>query len=131
MENNMQTQTIKEFLLEGEKEESFLISDISKHGCSGGTISELIYYDDTVKFHDNHQEEIWDELNNQADDYGYSVLEFIDLLNGGKAVSSMTTLKNLLSWWICEIVAHKIEYEREGDHQNKKNGTTENFSIKI
>ena len=45
-----------------EKEESFLISDVAKHGCSGGTISELIYYDDTVKFHDKHEEEIREAL---------------------------------------------------------------------
>ena len=37
------TQTIREFLLKGEKEKSFLISDIAKHGCGGGTVGELIY----------------------------------------------------------------------------------------
>ena len=51
-EDKMNKETIREFLLRGEKEERFLISDVAEHGCSGGTISELIYYDDTVKFHD-------------------------------------------------------------------------------
>ncbi len=53
-EDKMNKETIREFLLRGEKEERFLISDVAKHGCSGGTINQLIYYDDTVKFHDEH-----------------------------------------------------------------------------
>ena len=42
----MKNETVEEYLLKGEKEERFLISDIATHGCSGGTISELIYYED-------------------------------------------------------------------------------------
>ena len=48
--------TIKEYLLKGEKEKGFLISDVANHGCSGGTISELIYYNDINKFYDKHHE---------------------------------------------------------------------------
>ena len=110
-------ETIREFLLRGEKEESFLISDVAKHGCSSGIISGLIYYDDTVKFHDEHEEEIWDEVDNQANEYGYSSLEYIDLLKGGKKVSSITGLKNLLSWWVCEVIAQRIMDEREQDKE--------------
>ena len=40
---------IKEWLLEGEKDERFLISDIAKHGCSGG-VGGLIYYDEVKEF---------------------------------------------------------------------------------
>ena len=108
-------ETIREFLLRGEKEERFLISDVANHGCSGGTISELIYYDDTVKFHDKHEDEIWDEVDTQAFDFGYSSLEVIDLLKGGKEVKSITGLKNLLSWWACEVIAQRITDERELD----------------
>ena len=111
----MNKETIREFLLRGEKEERFLISDVASHGCSGGTISELICYDDTVKFHDKHEAEIWDEVDTQACEYGYSSLEYIDLLKGGKRVSSITDLKNLLSWWVCEVIAQRIMDEREYD----------------
>ena len=52
---------IKEWLLKQEQEDIFIIKDISKHGCSGG-FAGLIYYRDTVKFHDEHEEEIWDLL---------------------------------------------------------------------
>ena len=102
------TQTIREFLLKGEKEELFLISDVAKHGCGGGTISELIYYDDTAKFHDKHEDEIWDELITMSEDFGNSPLELIASFNGGEEVSSMTSLKNLLSWWVCETIARRI-----------------------
>ena len=36
----MTNETVEKFLLKGEKEERFLISDVATHGCSGGTISE-------------------------------------------------------------------------------------------
>ena len=51
-------ETVTEFLLRGEKEERFMITDVATHGCSGGTISELIYYEDTVKFYNEHEYEI-------------------------------------------------------------------------
>jgi hypothetical protein len=50
--------SIKECLAEYEKQDIGLISDIAKHGCSGG-VSGIIYYDETTAFHDQHEEEIW------------------------------------------------------------------------
>ena len=44
------TSTIKEWLTEGEKEERFLISDIAKHGCSGGIGGLRILKNDLVWF---------------------------------------------------------------------------------
>ena len=108
-------ETIREFLLRGEKEERFLISDVATHGCSGGTISELIYYDDTVKFYDKHEAEIWDELNNTAEDLGETIPFMISNFRGCKNVDSAETFKNLLSWWVCEVIAQRIINEREDD----------------
>ena len=107
------TETIREFLLRGEKEESFLISDVAKHGCSGGIISGLIYYDDTVKFHDEHQDEIWDELSNMAEDLNQSIPFMISNFRGCKNIDNAKTFKNLLAWWICEKIAQRISNERE------------------
>jgi len=109
------TQTIREFLLKGEKEKDFLISDVAKHGCGGGTISELIYYDDTAKFHDKHEAEIWDELNESVQEQGGTHLNYISCLKGGDQVDDLSTLKNLLSWWVCEITAQRIMDEKEQD----------------
>ena len=107
--------TITTDLFKGQKEERFLISDIATHGCSGGTISELIYHEDTAKFYDKYEDEIWDELITMSEDFGNSPLELIASFNGGVEVSSMTSLKNLLSWWVCESIAQRIIDERELD----------------
>jgi len=108
-------ETIREFLLRGEKEKRFLISDVATHGCSGGTISELIYYDDTVKFYNKHEAEIWDELNSTAEDLGQTIPFMISNFRGCKNVDSVETFKNLLSWWVCEVIAQRIMDEREDD----------------
>jgi hypothetical protein len=50
--------SIKDWLAQGEKDESFLISDIAKHGCSGG-VPGLTYYNETAAFYDDHEDEVW------------------------------------------------------------------------
>jgi hypothetical protein len=61
--------TINSWLLQGEKEERFLISDIAKHGCAGG-VSGLTYYNETSAFYDDHETEIWTILSDEADAAG-------------------------------------------------------------
>jgi hypothetical protein len=106
-------ETIRAFLLRGEKEERFLISDIAQYGCSNGSISELIYYEDTVKFYEKHEEEIWDDLNTVAEDLGETIPFMISNWNGCKNITDATTFKNALAWWACENTAYSIETERE------------------
>ena len=109
----MTKQTVEEYLLEGEKLERFLITDVATHGCSGGTISDLIYYEDTVKFYNDHEDEICHELNNMAEDLGQTIPFMISNFRGCKDIWSATTFKNLLAWWICEHIAQRISDERE------------------
>ena len=113
--------TVEKFLLKGENEGRFLISDVATHGCSGGTISDLIYYEDTVKFYDDHQEEIWEELRNMSENMGFSIPFILSDFKGAKNVDSDHTFKNLLAWWICEHVAQRISDERE-DGSRKMDG---------
>ena len=109
------TETIKEFLLRGEKEELFLISDISKHGCGGGIISELIYYNDINKFYDKHHEQIWEELE--------EIGGLKELLEGTRKggmnapPSSDAHFKCLLTWVAVENVACRILNERIADNK--------------
>ena len=105
--------SIQKFLLAGEKAEQFTIEDIVKHGCSGGIIPSLIYYRDTEKFHDEHEDWIWNQLYQHANDQGVSIVNYISQLNGQKDVGSMTQLKNLLAWWAAEVGAQYILNERE------------------
>ena len=44
------------------------IKNTAERGCSGGTISELIYYADTSAFYEKYQDEIWRRLNDMAQD---------------------------------------------------------------
>ena len=103
-------ETIKEFLLRGEKEESFLINDVAHHGCGGGTISALIYYWAINKFYDKHYEEIWDEVN-----------ELGGLINLGFTEKTQPTcdshFKCVLTWLAVESVACHIINERIADNK--------------
>ena len=99
--------SIKEWLEATQDKDT--ISDVTWHGCSGGTISELIYYVDTSAFYDKYKEEIWDRLSNMADDMGCeSILHLITTFNGAKEVGSPLQLKNLLAWWAAEDVCREI-----------------------
>ena len=105
---------IKDWLLKEEKEEVFLISDISKHGCSGG-FGGIIYYKETVRFHDEHEEEIWDWLHEYAQQEGLKLVDKItQIFKQVKTdAGSLTQLKNQLVWWAVEVRAHEICNERE------------------
>ena len=102
------TQTIREYLLKGEKESDFLISDVAKHGCGGGTVGELIYYEEIDFFYDKHHEEIWEEL-----DQSGGLKDLINRTNRNTEPSSDAHFKCLLTWVAVEGVACKILNERE------------------
>ena len=90
-------------------QEKSTIKDTAAHGCSGGTISELIYYADTSAFYEKYKEEIWQRLSDMADDLGCdSILHLIVTFNGSKEVGSHLQLKNLLAWWAAEEVCRGI-----------------------
>ena len=90
-------------------QERSTIKDTAEHGCSGGTISELIYYADTSAFYKKYQDEIWRRLNDMAQDMDCeSMLHLIATFNGGSNVGSPLQLKNLLAWWAAEEVCRGI-----------------------
>ena len=99
--------SILDWLLE--TQEKSTIEDVVQHGCSGGTISELIYYADTSAFYEKYKEEIWRRLSDMADDLGEpSILHLIVTFNGSKEVGSELQLHNLLAWWAAEDVCRGI-----------------------
>ena len=72
------------------------ISDIIQHGCINGTVSSLIYYNDTVRFFNNYRGEILNMVKNSEDvcwiDHTkYSVQE-----------------KNSLTWFAYENTVYRI-----------------------
>ena len=94
------------------------IRNTAEHGCSGGTISELIYYADTSAFYEKYQDEIWRRLGDMADDLGEpSILHLIVTFNGAKEVGSHLQLQNLLAWWAAEDVCREICAEKDEEER--------------
>ena len=99
-------------------QERSTIEDVTRHGCSGGTISELIYYADTEAFYEKYKEEIWQRLSDMADDLGEpSILHLIVTFNGSKEVGSDLQLRNLLAWWAAEEVCRGICADWDDDER--------------
>ena len=94
--------TIKEWLKKGEQDELFLISDIAKHGCSGG-VPGLTYYVDTTAFYNDHEADVWKQVRHAADAAGESIFF---LLN--KDIRGSTTFKNSMVWLAVEICAQEL-----------------------
>jgi hypothetical protein len=113
----MTQETIKDWVLNEVKEGSINLEEVVKHGCVSGCVSSLIYYEDTAKFHDKFEEQIWEMLYDEHEDFGFnSIPEYIDSFNGSKDVGSLMQFKNLLAWYAVENVANQILNEEE----NKK-----------
>jgi hypothetical protein len=98
--------SIKECLAEYEKQELGLISDIAKHGCAGG-VPGLTYYSETASFYDEHEDEIWTILSDEADAAG--IANGLMLHNICKQPTSMRVLKNDLVWFAVQVAAQHLE----------------------
>ena len=86
------------------------IKDIASFGCINGTCAELIYYDDTVKFYDRFEDEIWDLLVATSESHGFeSVFDFFGSFpKDFKDVFSDKTFKNTLVWFAVDEVCLQI-----------------------
>ena len=100
---------IKEWLYQQEAADALLIKDVAEHGCSGG-VGGLIYYRETVQFHDDHEEEIWDLLYDHARDEGLKLMDLVARI--AKDAGSITQLQNQLVWYAVEVRAQEILAER-------------------
>jgi hypothetical protein len=78
-------------------------------GCASG----LVTYDETIKFHDEHEEEIWDMLYDDAEGQGLTIFALVKGFNGQKDVGSMSQFKNLLTWYAVERVCLEIVNEED------------------
>ena len=95
--------TITDYLKKKDKED---IKDIANHGCSGG-VSGLIYYHETSDFYDEHRTEIWEMLEDSADQEGVTLMEKVYALT--KDEESYRTFKNRLVWWAVEVRAQEMQ----------------------
>lgn len=100
-------QTIREWIESNYEREE--IEAIARHGCITGCAAGLIYYKDTVKFHDDFEDEIWDLLESERENQGYkSIIGMIADFNNLDEVGSMDQFKNMLTWYAVEMKCHEI-----------------------
>lgn len=110
----MTKETIKDWVLNEVKDGSINLKEVVEHGCVNGCVSSLIYYEDTAKFHDKFEEQIWEMLYEEHEEFGFkSIPEYIASFNGSKNVGSLEQFKNLLAWYSVENVARQILDEQE------------------
>lgn len=86
-----------------------LLEDIATHGCSGGTVSELIYTEDCLGFYDEFESQIWGIMSQCIEDYGITLGHFLDSLE----IGCFEDIKVKLSWFSVEYCAKKLLDERE------------------
>jgi hypothetical protein len=112
----MGTIDIKQWLVLEEKKEVLLIKDIAEHGCEGG-VTGLIYYWETTKFHDEHEDEIWSIVSRFAVDSGQTIMQYIAVV--AKDAGDLKQLKNNLVWLAVESVAQDLDEERQAPAAGK------------
>ena len=76
------------------------VEDITTYGCVSGTVPALIYYSDTEAFFDRHAEEIFELIEDAAEE-GIIDKKQIELS------------KNNLAWTAFELIAWEIRDELE------------------
>jgi hypothetical protein len=85
------------------------LEDLMHGGCQSGFVSELCYYNQTTAFYDKYEDEIWELLEDMADQMGeHNALALIGTFNGAKNVGSAAQFKNLLAWAAFEETARNI-----------------------
>ena len=102
----------KEWFEENLSEEA---SDIAQHGADAGW-PHITYTNDCVKLYNQYRVDIWEMLNEDAEDMGYKTpIELIATFNRIDMAVSDEGLKNLLVWYACERIANQLEERAASD----------------
>ena len=81
-------------------------NDIREHGADCG-FPYITYISDAVKLYDRFEDEIYSELNEDAEEFGFdSVDAFTASFRRKDMLSDPNTRKNLLIWYMCEKYAN-------------------------
>ena len=85
---------------ESDKEIIAYLENVTTYGCVNGTVSSLIYYSDTEAFFDRHSEEIFELIEDMAEE-------------GVIDKNRLELSKNNLAWTAFELIAWEIRDELE------------------
>lgn len=84
------------------------LRDIADHGADAGW-GRLTYYHHTTKLYDRFEDEIWDALVDDAQDFGHAnVYEFMETWNKNYMPQSAAQFKNQLVWYMAERIARQL-----------------------
>jgi len=87
------------------------IEDIQHSGCQSGTVSMLIYYEDTVKFFKYYQDEIEELLKELMQDTGLNIAELFGAnFDNDDIFCREQQNQNLLAWFAYEEITNKLSY---------------------
>jgi len=92
------------------------LRDLFQGGCASGMVGGLVYYKDTCKFYNDHKEDIWNLVNDRAEEMGSAnPFEFLAGLNHGGNLGSVDQVENFLAWFAFEEAARNIESRLNAD----------------
>lgn len=99
---------LKEKVSDGYTKEQ-AIDELMRHGCQSGMVSELIYYSDTIKFFEDHKQEINELLKNTMEETGLGMSElFGDKFDADDPLCMDTNNQNLLAWFGFETSVDRL-----------------------
>ena len=92
-----------------------IFTDVLYHGCQSGAVGHLIYYADTVKYYEDHKDEINEMLYEVMSECGmYDLRElFGDKWDNEDPLVLDTYNKNLLAWFGFEETLRKVGFRFE------------------
>ena len=90
------------------------MEEIVRHGCSSGVCSQHIYYGDTNRFYDNHEDEILDYFEGMYDE-DFLVNLFKD------ANANLGIYKNYVTWAYIEAISCDVTCELDEQESDSEN----------
>lgn len=102
------------------------LKEVSEHGCSSGIVSGLIYYTDTTKFYQAHKAEIWEQLSEDAENVGESVLSYMANSRWGADIDDPDVFENQLAWYGYEAACQRLLDRHEDYDENENDDNDEN-----
>lgn len=84
------------------------IRELAEHGADAGWPG-LTYTGELVELYDRHEEELWEALAEDADDFGYDcVPAFVATFNRADMTSTADGFKELVVWYAAEREAQRL-----------------------
>lgn len=99
------TTTFKEWMLNQFDQNE--LKDIANYGVDGG-FSGLIYTAECVDLHDAYEKELWDELYEDAKEFGHdNVPAFMATWRRKDMLNNLDQMKNMIVWYFAEKIANQ------------------------